>query len=232
MSLFPTHFVCLDTESSGFLKFPWANVIELAGVLLDVDGEIVDEMQTLVRPPDPLPSTGRAALEVDKALAISGIRRAELETAPSVLSVHAMWSEWLDEHEVRWVSAYNVSFDKPMCEDRLGLRKMQWAPCIMERAMEIMGPAGALDPSDPSHYYYDPARPWLFPPLTRKLRVDKAGQPILDADGNQQWKTGAADFFGVPYSNQDHRALNDARLAAGVVCAIRRKQLAALEKAA
>lgn len=232
MQLFKSALVVCDVETSGLLNQRWASVVELGGVILDVEGEEVDTFHTIVRPVHPLPSTGREAAEVDKALSFSGITRAQIETAPAADTVHGMWSSWVDEFEVRYFTSYNEAFDRPMMEDRLGLRKMLWAPCIMEAAIAIMGPAGVLDPSDPTHYNYDEDRPWLFPPLTRKQRTHRDGKPLLDADGQPMWKMGAADFFGVHIEHQTHRALDDCRTAAAVLIEIRKRQLQAAARAA
>ncbi len=215
MVLFKSPICVIDTETSGLPRNPWGTVVELAGVLLDVGGEEVDFFATFVKPVHPLPTEGKAALEVDKALAVSGITRAMIDAAPGALIVHNQWAEWQDEHGWKYATAFNVEFDQLMVEERLGLRPMQWAPCIMLRAMELMGPAGALREANPHHPAFDPGRPWLFPSLTRKNDRD-----------------GAAEFFGVQHETQTHRALDDARIAAGILCAIRRRQLDAAARAA
>lgn len=69
---------------------------------------------------------------------------------------------------------------------------LSWAPCVMENACEIMGPLGLLR----SAKY---GRKWLWPKLSH-----------------------AAEHFAVPVVGDAHRALTDARTAAGVACAIGR----------
>lgn len=69
---------------------------------------------------------------------------------------------------------------------------LAWAPCVMEDACEIMGPLGLLRPAKYG-------RKWLWPKLSH-----------------------AAEHFAVPVVGLAHRALTDARTAAGIACAIGR----------
>lgn len=206
MELFRAPICVLDTETSGLPRQSWASVVELAAVIISPEGEELAHFETFVRP-------FRLPPDADKALAVSGITREQLATAPEAHTVHRQWTHWMEERGNPWVTSYNVSFDKVMTEERLGLRKMRWASCIMLRAMAIMGPAGVLRNANPNHPSYNDKCPWLFPSLTDKV-----------VDGREL--VGAATFFGVkPDHDQTHRALDDARIAAKVACAIRRLEL-------
>ena len=191
--LFRAPFVVLDTETTGFPSHAWAHVIELAGVWIDRFGaEMGEPFSRLIRPPV---LDSRA----DTALRINGITR-EMIDRDGIDSEEAAgeFTEWSAR---AWLTSYNVAFDRPMCE-RMGITDRQWAPCIMERAMAVMGPAGALRPADPSHPRFEPGRPWLWPSLVS-----------------------AAEFFSVPAFEPAHRALSDARRAAGVLVALRRWEI-------
>lgn len=194
MSLFRAPIIILDTETTGFPSHPWARVIELAAVKLDCDGETIGTWSSVVRP-DIL--DGRA----DKALEINRITRAEILAARPTEEVADLFDTWAGD---TYCTAFNVAFDRPMVGRMslpdAGLNCLRWASCIMERAMEVMGPAGVLRPSDPSHPRYNPDRQWLWPSLAA-----------------------ASEFFGVPPCEPAHRALADARRAAGVAIAIRRR---------
>lgn len=207
MTLFSQPIVVLDVESSGLQRQPWASVIELAAVLVDIEGDEVDAFQALVHPAKELP------LEADAALAISGITRDMLATAPSIEWVLSDWADWFIGHGRPYCASYNEEFDRFMIERRLGVPALPWARCIMQAATELMGPAGVLRDADPTHPRFDPDRPWLWPSLTGK--PDKQGV----------WHDGAAEFFGVQHAPQDHRALADARIAVDVMKQIRRRQL-------
>lgn len=104
-----------------------------------------------------------------------------------------MLAAWLRLQGVESVSAFNNGFDRVMVERTLGGETgAPWGECIMEAAMGVMGPAGVL-----------PARRWR--------------------DG-QEWKwpslREAVEFFGVEREGAAHRALSDARAAAGVYRAV------------
>ncbi len=136
----------------------------------------------------------------DKALEINQITRDEIAAARPTEEVAALFRAW---GGATYLTAFNVAFDMPMIE-RMGLTGHPWASCIMERSMAIMGPAGVLRQADPTHPRYEPGRPWLWPSLAA-----------------------AGEFFGVPPCEPAHRALSDARRAAGIAVAIRRRMLGA-----
>lgn len=132
------------------------------------------------------------------ALAINQITREMLIGQPSAFSAAASFRGWMGDAPP-YVTSFNVAFDRPMCE-RTGLTSLRWASCVMERSMAVMGPAGVLGNANPRHPNYDPGRPWLWPKLSA-----------------------AAEWFGVPVVGEAHRALTDARTAAGIMIAIQRK---------
>lgn len=195
--IFRSPIIVLDTETTGFPSMGWAHVIELGAVLLDCDGAELGHFTQVVNPPV---LDGRA----DKALSINGIPREEILAAPNTQTVNSRFLTWAAGATavLPFVTAFNVDFDRPMVW-RMGL-DLRWASCIMLRAMEIMGPAGELKPADPMHPRYDPSRPYLWPSLAA-----------------------AGEFFGVPPCEPAHRALSDARRAAGVAIAIQRRMKAA-----
>lgn len=80
---------------------------------------------------------------------------------------------------------------------RLGLRLEGWGPCVMEAAKRAMGKAGALP-------WYGKYSDYKMPKLSE-----------------------AAAFYGVPQQEPAHRALADARTAAGIAIEIQRRALAA-----
>jgi DNA polymerase III epsilon subunit-like protein len=195
MSLFRAPMVVVDTETTGLpSKHPFAEAVEFAAVLLDADGNEVDTWSSLIRPAYTGP-------EIDGALAVNHITREQLFSQLPAAGLVPSILGWLDTHGGPYVTAFNVAFDREIC-DRMGLRSLRWASCVMQRAMGIMGPAGVLRPANPHHPAFDERRPWLFPKLSD-----------------------AAAFFGVTVDGDAHRALTDARTAARVAVAIRRREL-------
>lgn len=189
MPLFPRPLVVLDTETTGFPEAPWSRVLELAAVLLSPDGEVLDTFESFVRP-EIHDDRGAGAERVH------GITAAMVAEAPLAGPVADAFRAWGRAKGAAAVTSFNADFDRPMVE-RMGLDRLPWAGCVMLRAMEVMGPAGALRNADPSHPRYVPGRPWLWPSLAL-----------------------AASFFRVPVEGDAHRALTDARTAAGVALAI------------
>lgn len=130
--LFRRKLVVLDTETTGLVKHRWAQVIELAGVMLDEDGEEVGVFERLVHA-EPPP-------EADEALRINGISRDMLLTAGRPMA------EVVKDFQLfvgpAPVTSFNVDFDAPMLK-RMGL-EMRFGDCIMLAAHRVMGAAGAL----------------------------------------------------------------------------------------
>jgi DNA polymerase-3 subunit epsilon len=189
VTLFRSPIVVLDTETTGFQEMLWARVVELAAVRLDLDGNLADTFASLVRPE--IHDARSAGAE-----RVHGLTRAMLADAPAAGDVADRFRLWLDG---ALVTSFNVAFDRPFVE-RMGLDGLRWGPCVMERAMEIMGPAGVLRRADPSHPRYRADREWLWPSLAV-----------------------SANYFGIAFEGDAHRALTDARVAAGIVVAIRRR---------
>lgn len=194
--IFRSPILIVDTETTGFPSHSWAAVVEIGAVLLDCDGSEAAVFESLIRP-EVLDS------RCDGALAVNKIRREDLAAADPAGVVAPRFLQWagtVTPHP-HWTT-FNVAFDRPMMA-RSGIQTDRWATCVMLRAMDIMGPAGALVPTEPWDRRHDPARPWVFPKLSR-----------------------AAEFFDVAVAGDAHRALTDARTAAGIAVAIRRRALA------
>jgi DNA polymerase III epsilon subunit-like protein len=186
--------VVIDTETTGLPWHSWANVVELAAVVLAPDGSEASFFSSLARPPTIPP-------RADVALKINGLTRAQIFNARPVADVAADYAAWLrgavDPDAL--LTSYNVDFDRDMVGRMSpGLDLGEWGPCIMVASMGIMGPAGKLLPADPTHPRYRLELPWLFPKL-----VD------------------VASYFDIATAEPAHRALSDARTAAGVLHRIR-----------
>lgn len=194
MTILRRPIVVLDTETTGFPEQPWSRVVEVAAVALDVNGNETAHLSELVRPEI---HDHRAA----GAERIHGLTREVLAGADLAGNVAARLAGFMDGLAC---TSFNLAFDRPMLE-RMGVERanVMWAPCIMLKAMEVMGPAGVLLPANKSHPRYVPGRDWLWPSL-----VDTAG------------------FFGVQRIGDPHRALSDARLAAGVLVEIAKRSAA------
>lgn len=176
--------VVLDTETTGLPRHSFARVVEVAAVALDDRGREAGCFSSLVRATAEECDLGR------EALAVNGIDPSWLHGAPGLLDVTEALARWCAMHG-GVVTAFNVDFDRCMMERTFYSLSLTWGPCVMLRAMEVMGPAGALPPS--------PGR--------------------LAARG-QRWKwpslREAMAYFGVEREGDAHRALSDARGAAGV----------------
>lgn len=179
--IFPSRLCILDTETTGLQHHDWARVIELGAVILDLDGSEVAAYETLVLP-DILDERAAGALAVNK------IDPDELRAKGcDPLIVAVAFRDFLAANDCRFVTAYNVAFDRPMVERHpLALVDLRWANCIMLRAKAAV-----------------PRGPFPGGSLARM-----------------------AEHFGVPVVGDAHRALTDARTAAGVAKAIRQKEIA------
>ena len=111
--------------------------------------------------------------------------------------------DWLGAHECRFLTAFNVAFDREMM-DRAGLRPnrhgLTWGPCVMLRAAPPMARRGQLLPPKDDFIVRVDGQSWRPPAL---------------------WK--AAQFYGVQPEGAAHRALTDARTAALVLLALLRE---------
>lgn len=175
MRIFSQPLVVLDTETTGiFGRDEWAQVIELGAVALDEEGVEVGRFASFVQP---------TVLDerANEALAVNHITPAMLEGAPDALMVGLRFVQFMGQYGARFVTAYNVAFDKQGAE-QMGM-ELQWASCVMERAKADMR-------------------------VSRWLKLAKA-----------------AEHYGVPVVGEAHRAETDARTAAGVAVAIRRKEV-------
>lgn len=165
MTIFLSRLCIVDTETTGFQNADWSRVIELGAVILDNDGSELAAYESLVLP-DILDERANGALAVNR-IDIDHIRANGKEPVVVVEEFRA----FLANHNCKFVTAYNVDFDRKML-DRMGLGGLKWANCIMRKFKEINGGRGRL------------------------------------AD--------AAARFGVVVEGEAHRALTDARTAAGV----------------
>lgn len=136
----------------------------------------------------------------EPALAINHISAAELRrTGGEPCEVVSEFGRWLARHDCEFVAAYNRQFDQAMCERMAGWADLpvRWVRCVMLAAMGVMAEAGAAE---------------------RFSKHGRAKWPKLSA---------SAEFFGVVPDGPAHRAVTDARTAAGVMVAIARRRRAA-----
>lgn len=138
--LFRSPVLVIDTETTGFADREWSRVVEVAAVVLDIHGREQGNYNAIVKPDI---FDERAA----GAVAVHGITREMVEAAGLPTDeAAAHLTEFVDfffEPGTAWVTSFNTDFDRPMLE-RMGEFGWRWAPCIMKRAMGVMGPAGAL----------------------------------------------------------------------------------------
>lgn len=121
------------------------------------------------------------------ALAINGIDPSLLQIAPLPESVAEVFADWLSLYPVEYLTAFNVDFDRTLLERSIPIVNKAWGPCIMKQALAVMGPANVLP-------RLRDGGPWKYPSLKE-----------------------AAAYFGVEVQGNTHRALTDARTAAGVL---------------
>lgn len=180
----------LDTETTGiFGRDPWAEVIELAAVVLDtVTGADVHDapFQSLVRPMDPHDPRS------DEARAINKISVDDMLTAPSLIHVSADFLDWLYANEVDAVTSFNVAFDRAGLE-KMRLRFLRWDECIMLAAMPAMAAAGNL----------------------RERRWFDVSTGVESIVPSLSLAT-CVSHYGIALDGDPHRALTDARAAADV----------------
>ena len=184
MTLLQRRWLVIDTETTGLPREPWTRPCELGAVLLGEDGEISSEWASLVCVPCPSGA--------DRALALTGITRAEIEAAPSPEAVGRAFQLWRESHgalDVQ-ITSYNVGFDAPMMA-RLWPDIGPWGPCLMLTATRVMDRAGALE-------RWESGEP-------KWARLEEA-----------------ARFFEVRQEEGAHRALADARVAAKILLALAR----------
>lgn len=168
--------------------------------VIELAAVILDTDGTILRTFETFVEPGPMDARADQALAINGITRKMLLHAPTPEAVCERFYAWAEP--VEYATSFNVDFDRAFCQ-RMGLVDLRWASCVMVRASRILGPLGLLRDADPSHPRYRPDLPWLFPKLSL-----------------------VAEYFGVEVVGMPHRALTDARTAASVAVAIRRREIA------
>ena len=136
----------------------------------------------------------------EPALAINHITAEELRRfGRSPATVAGEFADWLWRHQCKFVAAYNRQFDEAMLRKMAGWSEVdvRWLNCIMLASMDVMAAAGAAE---------------------RFSKHGRAKWPKLSA---------SAEFFGVEVTGPAHRAVTDARTAAGVMVAVARRRRAA-----
>lgn len=128
-----------------------------------------------------------------QALRVNNLTREQIAAAPSVAEVRERWIEWLSPFSgVALMTSFNVEFDRTMLRrDRLAPKDDRWGPCVMLESMAAMEAAEALE-------WMEWKQAYKWPKLAE-----------------------AAAFFKVPVIGDAHRALTDARTAAGIWRALR-----------
>ena len=163
------HYCCLDTETTGLPRDPWARVIEIGAIAVAEGGLEVDSFSSLICP-DILDH------RADRALEYCGLDYERVANAPTVGYVRERFLAWMNSRCIERVFAYNQIFDQTMLERSEFY--LPWAGCIMSMARQ------------------------------------RSGKPNLTLSA-------ACEHFYVPIETK-HRALSDARMAAGVLHAINR----------
>lgn len=133
--------------------------------------------------------------EADHALKINGITREEIASAPPRETALSAFLSWAGGEAPGPATSFNRPFDQGML-DRLAWPLSWSTQCVMLRACETMS-------ADPNC-------------TIRRMKNGRIKWPTLGE---------AAAYFGVPQNQPAHRALADARTAAGVAVAISRKKL-------
>lgn len=219
--LFKSPLCILDTETTGFDFKSYAETIELAAVILNPDGTEAATFQSLVKP---TVLDERAA----PALAVNKIDPKDLATAPDATTVACLFVKWLFDHDTRFLTAYNVKFDKAALE-QLGIEFDDTVSSPSAPDDTVSNPSASKptapddttpDPSASESLTSAPALQGLNPLKwascimeTAKVQMKLARSPKLAA---------AALHYGVTVTGEAHRALTDARTAAGVAIAIQR----------
>jgi DNA polymerase-3 subunit epsilon len=114
-----------DTETTGLTLHPDAPVhkqpkmVEFGGLLISrVDGSIIEEIQTMVDPGEPIPA---------EASKISGIYDKDVEGAPTFIQLLPMFRRVFGSAST--VSAHNLPFDKAIVQGELArhsITDFQW----------------------------------------------------------------------------------------------------------
>ncbi|MFT5686909.1 MAG: DNA polymerase III epsilon subunit-like protein [Myxococcota bacterium] len=136
--IFEAPIAYIDTETTGMLNDPLAEVIEIGAVILDRWGNEIGHFNELARPwHNPHRPTALAALNV------SGIKTAELRAARPIAEVAADFQAWLTSWNNPVCIAYNVGFDKAMLK-RHGI-EATWGRCAMHLARRVRTGSAKLE---------------------------------------------------------------------------------------
>lgn len=149
MTLLRTPVIVLDTETTGiFNKHPFARIWDLAAVVLDVDGSVIDTFEQVILP-EVLDDRANDALKIG-GVTQEWIRENGVLESEAIL----LWGRFLSAHPGAKCTAFNIQFDRPMLK-RCGLDDgIDWGPCLMRLAQAEMGPAGALPQWDNGEYKF------------------------------------------------------------------------------
>lgn len=193
--------VVVDTETTGLSESDWARVIEIGAVAINSRGREASCFESMVKP-DVLDDRAKKAL---------GVNRIEIEavlTAPPCGLVARDFYNWLrgldgvdDGGRIKvQMTAYNAKFDSVMVGRMYRVDpEFRWAECLAIRATRLMGPLGVLKPTVSGDSRRVEGSSWLRPSLVA-----------------------ACEFFGVEKVEPRHRAISDARTAAGLKVAMDR----------
>jgi DNA polymerase III epsilon subunit-like protein len=149
MTLLRTPVVVLDTETTGiYNKHSYARIWDLAAVLLDVNGVVVDSFEQVILP---------KVLDdrAEEALKIGGVTQDWIrENGIPEDEAALLWFKWLDRYPEAKCTAFNIQFDRPML-NRCGFDSgIRWGPCLMRLAQAEMGEAGALPQWENGEYKF------------------------------------------------------------------------------
>ena len=132
--LLPGRVMVLDTETTGIpWRDPWAEIIELAAVVVSPRGKLVGAYSTLVQPQE----MGQC---IDAALEVNGITRRMLRKAPEPSEVRETFSAFQQRMQAAVSTSYNVAFEKEMCS-RFRVT-VTWGDCLMRLARATMRESG------------------------------------------------------------------------------------------
>lgn len=121
------------------------------------------------------------------ALDVNKIQKSDIRGALDSFRVARHFLTWLMQAQADAVTSFNMGFDRVMLE-RMGLRFLRWDRCLQRRAAEF------VQGEERERFNLE----------TRQMEVNRL--PSLAR---------AVDFFSVT-GRKAHRALDDARMAAGV----------------
>jgi len=200
-------FVCIDTETTGLPKSGYEPVIvEVGAVVVTGEGLVKNPIGFFVKHDKDVLYDPKAK----RAFEITGISREQvLEEGLEEEAAAERLAEWVERIAVRYggdlkLRAFNQAFDFRFLGaspwDIFDRTKTVPGECIMEAAMGIMGPAGALPPAP--EWAKAKGAEWKWPSLTETISY-------LNGRGHE-----------IRWGSQAHRAQEDALQEAMVAVAI------------